>query len=1394
MLPEKVTMISRLQNKHMNFSEARNFAHSLGLKSRAGWEEWVKTNELPADIPKHPSRIYAKKGWTSWGDFLGTGNRAPKNYNYRSFPEARLFAHVLGIQNTTEWKKWANSDKRPEDIPKNPAQAYRKKGWINFADFLGVRVIANKRTFVSFAEARDFAKSLRLRNKKDWSQWFEIHEPLDFPKWPNHLYKNAGWQGWNDFLGISTPSINRGRKYRLSQNQDYCSFGEARAYALSLKLKSMTDWKQLVRENALPPHIPSYPDQVYKNKGWKGAGDFLGTGAIASQNRQYRPFEEARICARSLGLKSSREWREWTKTSARPSDISASPWKAYAGKGWNGMGDFLGTQTIAPQNRIFRSFQNAKMFAHTLQLKGKEEWVEWAKSDTRPSDIPAYPNEVYAKKGWNGWGDFLGTGFVAHKDRKYRPFQGARLFVRSLGLQNKEDWTRWAKSNKRPQDIPSSPEHIYSGEWGGWGDWFGTERIANQNKVFRPFEEARVFARSLGLKSQGEWREWVKTADKPEDIPTNPSAAYENSWIGWGDWLGVVNTWNISNIRAFVSSLLPHLDSFSAAGLYMLFQQTGILEITPGSKGRSFVQALKTGRFPKEELEKFVAGKKSLVDEFLDSTKMSLEEHEGNIESPLRSPEIELSENETIIYEDLPRVDTQGILSALDSKLFSTLDKEAIDFFIKEAVARIWQQAFLNEEEAIRQVEQYHDEGAYSHEVKRLFLNDYQGTKSLQIPPGYHFPHPPLLMQLYSAYLIKTRKRLGNWSGTGAGKTLSAILASRVIRAGLTVICCPNSVVDNWKRNILGIYPESDVFIKETKIENGSLQKPRYLILNYEFFQQPQAESKLKTLIDKHIFDFIIIDEIHYSKQREAEKISLRKATISAFLSEASARNENLHVLGMSATPVINNLFEGKTLIEMVTGVHHDELNTKPTVPNCISHYQKFVSHGIRWIPQYNYQLNLRIEHIDCSQFITEIKHQSAYGSMVDLEAVLTKAKLPFILDSLRPKTIVYTHYIKDILPLLQESIEKKGWRVAVFTGESKDGLEAFIDGDSDVLIASSCVGTGVDRLQHVCNRLIINSLPWTHAEFEQLKGRIYRQGQVSDHVDVIVPLTHAEVNGENWSWCDSRWKRIQFKKSISDAAVDGIIPEEHLRTPSQAYKDTMLWLERLERGEIYEIERRKISIPLIGEIKPTIWRKLGDLSQMNSRINHAPSSQTHQRFRDHPDEWECYHSVYREDRKSWPVIPYEEAIKWFKARPHMVIGDFGCGEALLAANIENKVFSFDHVAINEQVTACDMCHTSLDDACLDAAVFSLSLMGSNFVDYLKEAHRCLKLDGHLWIAEPTSRIKDTEMFRDLLFRLGFDVSRIDEKWKFTFIKAIKSERELNQKALDSLSHISILA
>ena len=57
---------------------------------------------------------------------------------------------------------------------------------------------------------------------------------------------------------------------------------------------------------------------------------------------------------------------------------------------------------------------------------------------------------------------------------------------------------------------------------------------------------------------------------------------------------------------------------------------------------------------------------------------------------------------------------------------------------------------------------------------------------------------------------------------------------------------------------------------------------------------------------------------------------------------------------------------------------------------------------------------------------------------------------------------------------------------------------------------------------------------------------------------------------------------------------------------------------------------------------------------------------------------------------------------------------------------------SFDLVAANERVVACDMASVPLPDGCVDVAVFCLSLMGTNLADYLREAKRVLRPSGIL--------------------------------------------------------------
>jgi hypothetical protein len=843
--------------------------------------------------------------------------------------------------------------------------------------------------------------------------------------------------------------------------------------------------------------------------------------------------------------------------------------------------------------------------------------------------------------------------------------------------------------------------------------------------------------------------------------------------------------WTVSAVRAFVRSLLPHIAALTPAERYAIFQQSGLLDMD--GKSKSFVRAVCTGRFPEEELRKFTDGEPSLADDFLSDETVTLE---GLSAPPIGEEAINeviapATDEQAVEDHPLPVVQARDALAILDHHLVATADEEAAAFLVASARAKLWAHAFRDEEAAVAQA-RTHDGGEYAQEVRDSFLAEYEAARTLPIPAGYAFtvggkPALPNLMQRLVAVRVRDQRRYGNWSGTGAGKTLSAVLATRVAGAGLTVICCPNAVVRGWANAIRAIFPDSEV-AEKTWQPAWESRHPRYLLMNYEGFQQEGSEGELKAFLERERVDFVVIDEIHYAKQREVEQVSQRKRLVMALVTVAGEASPDLCVLGMSATPVINNLQEGRSLVELVTGLEHEELDTKPTIPNCMRLYQRLVTLGTRWMPSYTAQLEEVREPVDCAERVPEIRSLGRKGSPSRLEQILTEARLPVILANIRPKTLVYTLFVDGIVQTLYEAITAKGWKVGLYTGDDKTGLDGFIHGDLDVLIGSSSVGTGVDGLQHVSNRLIVNVLPWTAAEYEQLLGRVWRQGQTRDKVTVVIPVTFAEVNGQRWSWCESKLARLQYKKSIADAAVDGVVPEGHLRSHAQAYGDAIKWLERLDTGEVAEVVRRPIVVPLSDTDPADVGRRhtrYGDFSTMNARWNQAGSEKTQERLAANPEEWEQYHTLYRKARESWTVVPYEEVIRWARAREGYVIGDFGCGEALLAAAVGDRhtVHSFDHVAINDNVVAGDMAHVPLEDASLGVAVFCLSLMGANFTDYLREAHRTLKLDGLLLIWEAASRFDDPSAFCRNLERLGFRAHAPETRGAFVFIEARKTER-----------------
>lgn len=62
---------------------------------------------------------------------------------------------------------------------------------------------------------------------------------------------------------------------------DYVSFNQAREFAIQLHFKTRDEWRKWARGELdgypeKPNHIPSHPDGIYRNDGWKGWKYWLG--------------------------------------------------------------------------------------------------------------------------------------------------------------------------------------------------------------------------------------------------------------------------------------------------------------------------------------------------------------------------------------------------------------------------------------------------------------------------------------------------------------------------------------------------------------------------------------------------------------------------------------------------------------------------------------------------------------------------------------------------------------------------------------------------------------------------------------------------------------------------------------------------------------------------------------------------------------------------------------------------------------------------------------------------------------------------------------------------------------------------------------------------------------
>jgi len=119
-----------------------------------------------------------------------------------------------------------------------------------------------------------------------------------------------------------------------------------------------------------------------------------------------------------------------------------------------------------------------------------------------------------------------------------RPFAEAIYIVRPLCLRTKRDWSAWARVNARAHGLPVRPDLAYAREgWISWPDFLHGDMDTPTR--FRPFADARTYARRLDLRSKAAWAAWAATDARPPDIPVRPDSVYSgHGWTTWEAFLG----------------------------------------------------------------------------------------------------------------------------------------------------------------------------------------------------------------------------------------------------------------------------------------------------------------------------------------------------------------------------------------------------------------------------------------------------------------------------------------------------------------------------------------------------------------------------------------------------------------------------------------------------------------------------------------------------------------------------------------------------------------------------------------------------------------------------------------------------------------------------------------
>ena len=184
---------------------------------------------------------------------------------------------------------------------------------------------------------------------------------------------------------------------------------------------------------------------------------------------------------------------------------------------------------------------------------------------------------------------------------------------------------------------------------------------------------------------------------------------------------------------------------------------------------------------------------------------------------------------------------------------------------------------------------------------------------------------------------------------------------------------------------------------------------------------------------------------------------------------------------------------------------------------------------------------------------------------------------------------------------------------------------------------------------------------------------------------------------------------------------------------------------------------------------------------EITEKMNSQNSQTTLKMFTDDPDLWDVYHEERKLNCKKYykqEVVPVNKIISYLetKLKYKLRILDMGCGMNLIKEHFKyNTIFNitgYDYVE-NNRSKVCDISKLDEESELIDICIYSQSLMGSNWKDYLVEGKRVLRYNGEMIISESVERF---DVVKEYLVQLEMKIINAEhnETKRWFYINAIK--------------------